>query len=185
MDIQSYLTQVADLVENGPPWTEGGSKKYVSKFDGSFIVPEGMENGIEFLADLEITDGLTHGVGFSPLHNKWFGWSHRACRGFTIGSKCEKGDCHYIPANIEDTLADMVSFWDDDTRKETTAKVISPGLAEISWSYSDDIPNELLRSGISSVTQSFDPVNFGRGEWVAETMEDAKQMAIDFSEGVS
>ena len=29
------------------------------------------------------------------------------------------------------------------------------------------------------------PDKWGKGEWVAKTMEDAKQMAIDFSDGVS
>ena len=37
MDIKDYLNQVANLVENDHPWNEDGLKKYISKFDGSFI----------------------------------------------------------------------------------------------------------------------------------------------------
>ena len=29
------------------------------------------------------------------------------------------------------------------------------------------------------------PDTWGKGEWIAETLEDAKQMAIDFANGVS
>lgn len=183
MEIQKYLDQVANLVENDHPWNEDGSKKYVSKFDGSFITLEGMEDDVKFLADLEITEELTHGVGFSPLHKKWFGWSHRACYGFTVGSKCEKGDCHYSPANIEDASLNELSFWDDEYNEWTTSKIIDANTIEISWKYNNEVPNEKLRGTTNSRLSTFG--NFGRGEWVAETMEDAKQMAIDFNEGVS
>lgn len=185
MDIHDYLNKVANLVDNFHPWNEDGSKKYVSKFDGSYITLEGMEDDVKFLADLEITDDLTHGVGFSPLHNKWFGWSHRACYGFTIGSKCEKGDCHYEPANLDDTLEKLVKFWDDEYHVHTTAKVISDKVIRLSWTYNDEVPNESLRGTSDFSDHEYDKDNFGRGEWVAETMEDAKQMAVDFNEGVS
>lgn len=185
MNINDYLRDVANLVDNPHPWNEDGLKKYISKFDGSYITLEGMEDDVKFLADLEITEELTHGVGFSPLHNKWFGWSHRACYGFTVGSKCEKGDCHYEPANLDDTLENLVKFWDDEYHVHTTAKVIDDKTIRLSWTYTDDVPNESLRGTSDFSDHEYDPDNFGRGEWVAETMEDAKQMAIDFNEGVS
>jgi hypothetical protein len=31
----------------------------------------------------------------------------------------------------------------------------------------------------------FSVIECGRGEWVAKTMDDAKQMAVDFNRGVS
>jgi len=43
---------------------------------------------------------------------------------------------------------------------------------------------ESLRNKISLVYQEF-PKQWGRGEWTAKTMDDAKQMAVDFCEGVS
>jgi len=36
-------------------------------------------------------------IGFSLKDGKWYGWSHRAIFGFKIGSKCQKGNCHYRP----------------------------------------------------------------------------------------
>lgn len=31
-------------------------------------------------------------IGYSPEENKWYGWSHRAIHGFTIGDEVKKGD---------------------------------------------------------------------------------------------
>jgi len=97
---------------------------YFSKYDDSYITFVGLENDslFEYLAEHEVVEDLTTGVGFSPKENKWYGWSHRAIYGFTIGSTCIKGSTHYTEE---------------------------------------------------------------RGEWVAKTMEDAKQMAIDFHRGCS
>ena len=122
MNITEYLDIVAyiDLEEIV---VGEKSEVYKSKFDGSYITHVGLEDDLKFLADRGITEQLTHGVGFSPKDNKWYGWSHRAIYGFGIGSECKKGDCHYVGSTP--------------------------------------------------------------GEWIAKTMEDAKQMAIDFNNGVS
>ena len=54
---------------------------------------------------------------------------------------------------------------------------------DIKWDYGDTVPNKLLRGNLGGCKYFITSV--GKGEWVAETMEDAKQMAIDFNEGVS
>ncbi|NCC61602.1 MAG: hypothetical protein EOM12_11815 [Verrucomicrobiae bacterium] len=126
MNTKKWLDKVA-YVDKSEIENDDGDV-YYSKFDGSYITRVGMEENVKFLADCEITEELGsigHNVcciGFSPKNNKWYGWSHRAIYGFTIGSTCEKGHCHYTPE---------------------------------------------------------------KGEWTAQTMADAKQMAIDFSKGVS
>lgn len=181
MDVKAYLDKVAKVVPSNIPEDDG--EVYISKFDNSYITRVGMEDDAKFLADLEITDELTNGVGFSPLHNKWFGWSHRACYGFTIGSTCKKGDCHYRPADIEDAADSTLRFWDDAYHEYTAAEVIDANTIEVSWKYNDKVPNESLRGKFCAQTHKFG--DFGRGEWVVETMGDAKQMAIDFSRGVS
>ena len=183
-------------------------KVYYSKFDDSYITRVGMEDRISHLADLEITEELTHGVGFSPKNNKWYGWSHRAIFGFEIGSTCVKGDCHYMAKDKDDFLEDTLGFWDNDRHVETTAvhdrlevmysRPVNVGEPEqmsvpsgefeygvtVSWVYDDKIPNEKLRGEIGSVFSCY-PETWGQGEWTAKTMDDAKQMAIDFCEGVS
>ena len=206
MDIPTYLKKVAYIGPSTIPKDDG--LIYYSIFDGSYITRVGLEPEVGFLADLEITEELSRGVGFSPKDNKWYGWSHRAMFGFTIGSVCEKGHCHCLPENKEEFLASVIEFWKDDYHSNTTAihdrqeimhsEPISPGEAEqksvpsgkfqdgvtVSWLYNDSVPNKSLRGTISSLFTAY-PEKWGNGEWVAKTMGDAKQMAIDFNEGVS
>lgn len=209
-----WLNKVAYKKEldmsNGSKDPDFISDCYLSKFDDSYITHVGLEEKVEFLAEREITEQLTHGVGFSLKDNKWYGWSHRdgAIYGFEIGSTCKKGDCHYRPTDKDDFLDDMIRFWDDEdslnirgehTKREIMESVpINPGDPEqkdtttgtfeegvyIEWEYSDRIPNKKLRNTISGIFNRY-PKSYGKGEWTAKTMEDAKQMAIDFNEGVS
>jgi len=127
-------------------------------------------------------------IGFSKKNKKWYGWSHRALNGFKIGSKVKMGDCGYVPVDWDDFVQDSIRFWTDDYRSpvktvdiidETGVKCI-----EVHFRYSNDIKNEKLRGEISSI-RSYPPEVWGHGEWEAKTLEDAKQMAIDFADGVS
>jgi hypothetical protein len=210
MNTEDFLKQVAYLKSVPMEGLDDSDipKSWLSKFDDSYITFEGMEKDIGFLAEHEITEELTHGVGFSPKDNKWYGWSHRAMFGFTIDSTCKKGDCHYMAKDKDDYLEDMIRFWDDECHLETTgihdrqeimhSKPINPGDPEqksvpsgefedgvtVSWKYDNKVPNESIRGTISSCFSTY-PDKWGNGEWVAKTMADAKQMAIDFNQGVS
>ncbi len=127
-------------------------------------------------------------IGFCESEQKWYGWSHRAIYGFGVGSECKKGDCHYQPTGKEDFIEDCIRFWDDKHHIETKGKEIREDNGElgvyVSWTYNDKVKNEKLRGAISGVFSAY-PDSFGKGEWTAKTIEDAKQMAMDFAEGVS
>lgn len=77
-------------------------------------------------------------IGFCKKENKWYGWSHRAIFGFTIGDEVKEGDCTNSSGYIEE--------------------------------YIDEHPECDLSL----------PVGFK-----AETMEDARRMAIAFADSVS
>ena len=151
MNVKEYLEKVSYTVERD--YGFGKSMVYESKFDGSYITHVGMEKNVKFLADREITEELTHGVGFSPKDRKWYGWSHRAIFGFGIGSTCKKGDIHYVASTPEELIDDYANFY-ADISKETAERYRAE-------------------------------VKCGKGEWIASTMEEAKQMAKDFNSGVS
>lgn len=183
MELNEWLRLVA---HTKPSELEGDDGDvYYSNFDDSYITRVGMEDNVKFLAERNITEQLTHGVGFSPSENKWYGWSHRAIFGFTIGSTCSKGDCHYRASNIEEEIEKARLFWTDAGYDITGVEDDGEGTISISWKYNETAPNESLHNTIGGVEWGYDSDNFGRGEWAAETMEDAKQMAIDFNEGVS
>jgi len=188
MKVEDYLNKVAYVGE----WNSGidndeVSKIYKSKFDDSYITHVGMEDNVRFLADREITEELTHGVGFSLKDGKWYGWSHRAIFGFEVGSKCGKGDCHYNGSDLKEQEDNAVSFWEDEYHSKTWCEGVVEQDGEkyfdIKWDYTNEVPNERLRLTVGGSLHHIKPL--GRGEWVAETMGDAKQMAKDFNEGVS
>ena len=180
MNVKKYLDQVS--------YTKGSD--ILSKFDDSYMTRVGMEDNVKFLADREITEELTHGVGFSPKDNRWYGWSHRAIHGFEIGSTCKKGDCHYNGSNAKEREQAAIDFWVEPSHKNVVSNgIITEGENEyfdIQWEYVTDerlIPNKSLHGTLGGCKHYVTPL--GRGEWTAKTMEDAKQMAVDFNEGVS
>lgn len=169
---------------------------YYSKIDGSYITRVGMEEHVKFLLKKGITEHLqsaydepssTLSLGFNPKENKWYGWSHRAIFGFTIGSECKPGHCHFKSSNKEEFIKESVKFWcDEDSKFLSATEIESDGElgVKISYIHSDKIPNEKMRGTVGSHFSRY-PKKWGKGEWTAKTMEDAKEMAKDFAKGVS
>lgn len=187
MKIKEYLEQVAYKKPYKGKSGFPDSVQYFSKHDDSYITQEGQEGNVKQLADLEITQELSHGVGFSPKDGKWYGWSHRAIQGFSVGSLCEKGHVHYIGSTLEDQEASAISFWSDEHHSNVRCEgIITRGkdkFFDIRWDYPDTVKNESLHNTSGGSSHYIKPL--GKGEWTAETLEDAKQMAVDFKEGVS
>lgn len=200
MNAQEYLNKVAYIDDS--EIEQDDCKIYYSKFDKSYITRVGMESNVEYLADREITDCLTHGVGFSPKGSKWYGWSHRAIYGFEIGSTCEKGDCHYVASTPEQLIDDHANFYADISQESADnhrnecqilddrsgIRILHPPLIiPMAKSVLDaiDIIHDQDKGNQVDINPGFSIVECGRGEWVAKTMADAKQMAVDFNKGVS
>jgi hypothetical protein len=200
MDVQEFLKTNANVVPSDLETDKGtDSQHYVSKIDGSYIglvgfSEEDNERHFKFMIDhgiSQLQNGTGHTVanmGFSEKEQKWYGWSHRAIFGFKIGSEVKRGDCAYMPVDEEDFVATMVRFWADkhhlDIEYRIGANVLGERGVFIDWVYSETVPYENLRGTNGGSFQIF-PENFGKGEWKAESLEDAKQMAADFAESVS
>ena len=196
--LQKFINSIAVIGNSNIP--NDDCKIYYSKVDGAYLTRVGMENHLNFLLKRGITEQIQDGygapntccIGFNPIEKKWYGWSHRAIFGFGIGSECKKGNCHYEPSNKEDFKEDCLRFWGDTDMDETYK--INPIAEEgeqdgklgvwVRYTYNDKVPNEEMRGQISGVFCEY-PEKYGKGEWVAETIEDAKQMAIDFARNIS
>lgn len=98
-------------------------------------------------------------IGFSEKKQKWYGWSHRAIYGFGIGSKVVKGNCAFKPSNMEERIQSYMQFWECN-KKFAVEK-------------------------IKKEDEEYNDFEYGKGKWEAKTLANAKQMAIDFSDGVS
>ena len=169
--------------------------KYVGDCDHAIFL---MTIGVTEQVQPHSEQGGTCCIGFNPAEQKWFGWSHRAIYGFGIDSKVSFGDCAYVPKDPEDAERAFRAFWDDGVERfyEETGKtwisqikdvvhnVEQEGVLGFTY-YKDSVCKENPLESIGHT--GFDPYPnpFGRGEWVADSMEDAKQMAKDFASGVS
>jgi hypothetical protein len=192
-EIRNELKQIAE-----------GEPKYEIK--SAYTIPEGWFIGSSKWAyrlctkmgiKPEISDKETDticSIGWCEKEKKWYGWSHRAIFGFGIGSKVEKGDCAYVPANPEELLRELQPpEIEEGSDLSYSTKYIIRGNTVVGLYESVALKpanhNEPEGQLIEDVSQERKVEEFiyecGRGEWIAESFEDAKQMAIDFAEGVS
>jgi len=160
-----------------------GSVEMAEKLFSRGIAPE--------LHPRAIKDGLhCCSIGFCKNEQQWYGWSHRACCGFGIGSIVREGDCAYQAPTKEAFGRDRMNFFcsegDFKINPQFKKHISADGEVGvlITATYSDEVPNEGLR-GKRYETFCPYPEKLGRGEWIAETLCDAKKMAEDFAEGVS
>lgn len=154
-----------------------------SSIDGSYIGDEKtakMLNRKFGILPQSIQGNTVSSIGFSQKDNKWYGWSHRAIFGFGLGSTCKKGDCHYIPSNRNEYIDDLKLWYSDDMYKNVDIKEEENGIRVKYEIHQQDTGNVLYTNDLLSLD-----VEYGKGEWIALDMEDAKQMAIDFAKGVS
>lgn len=171
--------------------------------DGGYIGDEAFakrmaDRGIA--PQLAIPENKVCSIGFCEKEQKWYGWSHRAFYGFGIGSKVEKGDCGYISATPEDMIEDRAAFFSDLGEEKAQlardecqilpdrsgirilhAPLVIPMAASIEEAFDPDGKTQMVDIHEHAVSVEL----CGRGEWEAKTLDDAKQMAIDFANGVS
>lgn len=134
-------------------------------------------------------------IGFCELEQKWYGWSHRAIYGFGIGSTCKPGDIHYRPSTPQELFDEITQVNEDgwQWQKPENVEIIENGVRVcVPMCQPVNVGQPLLegvepdkRTEWEEAEPHYFEVHCGRGEWTAETLEDAKQMAIDFAEGVS
>ena len=189
--LQNYIDSIATVGISDIGGDEG--LVYYSKEDKSYLTRVGLEDGLEFLMELGITEqiqsrengGNVSCIGFNPLEQKWYGWSHRAVFGFGVGSEVEKGDCSFLASNKEEFKEACLSFWGggDFSIGDDKAEFIGNSV-EVTYTYNNIVLNKMLRGTTYRNVSPF-PETWGKGEWVALTLEDAREMAQDFAQGVS
>jgi hypothetical protein len=124
-------------------------------------------------------------IGFCEQEQKWYGWSHRAIWGFGIGDTVKKGDCGYVPANPQELFDELIEWYHD----AENLTIVSDGVQARSEIFElipvdkDNPEGELVSGASAGFTEHV--FKTGRGEWTAVTLEDCRQMACDFAEGVS
>ncbi len=122
-------------------------------------------------------------IGFCEKEQKWYGWSHRAMYGFGIGSKVKRGDCAFTPGSAMELYASL--------SKDEQERIVAMDGDKITLTHTTYKAVPLDPNNPEGELIPGDPreeeycIEVGRGEWEAKTLEDAKQMAIDFARSVS
>lgn len=162
-------------------------KVYVSKVDGSYLAQVGAEHDLKYLLKKGITEQVTNCLGFNPTEQKWYGWSHRAIFGYGIGSECKKGKVHYKPENKETFLEHLKSTDKSINPHHKCTYIILPSGVSIAsefLGYPEDKSQDRFIGEVTKALYKY-PEKWGKGEWTAKTLEEAKIMATDFAKGVS
>jgi len=119
-------------------------------------------------------------IGYCKKERKWYGWSHRALYGFSSRSRVKKGDCGFAPKNRKEFLEGIKRWHSGETGKYTYIfKKLKTGVKIIPKA-KEKIHNVTWKPWVERY-----PQKWGRGEWQANNIADAKQMAVDFARGVS
>lgn len=169
------------------------NNRAISIVDGTYI------GTIEFAEGLKARGITAQGrrgqsqvasIGFCENEQKWYGWSHRAICGFGLGSSVKRGDCAYVPVDWDDMITTAIEFWNDPSHTKIsgirTKDEAGIECVRVEWFYSNDpnvVPNKSiwLKPGQALM---YPPDIWGRGEWTADTLDDARLMAEDYAEGV-
>lgn len=150
--------------------------------------------------DLEF-DSHPCSIGFNEEEQKWYGWSHRAIFGFGIGSQIKKESSGYHPTNKEDFFEDYKRWYDigverecETPDKKCNSELISHRFDVLDFRKERDglgiymnVKTVFYYDRRDYTSEHWNPYPdvWGRGEWTAKSLEDAKEMACDFAESVS
>lgn len=155
--------------------TDGGHYIGTSRWAHRLMAVRGIK------PELAKPDHKTCSIGFCSREQKWYGWSHRAMFGFGIGHMVKKGDCGYRPGDISELVDSLI----DEGVKPNLIEITEKGVrvTHVMIPVASPIPTDT--SFTVECEPQYQTIDLGRGEWTAKTLEDCKQMAIDFAEGVS
>lgn len=147
---------------------------------------------LDFLIEHDIHEfysyrGLSF-YGFSLKDNRWWVWDSRCkhTKFFGIGSEVKKFDLAYEPDTKENLKARALHFWQSDIYDKVAIENETEEGFDIVCYWSADkekVKQEEARGRVTSHPYEF-PETYGKGEWVAETLDDAKEMAIICSQHI-
>jgi len=177
--------------------------KLISKVDGSMSSLDATYGFFRAnnLSDVQGTpehpDKLS--IGFNKKTKEWYGWTHRGCYSYKVGSKVVEGDIAYHPNSSSALIAQIRSWYTD-----LYDKAIVSCMDRVSYrDYVETVINETFnpakhqlsptKYGVSVYFEANGhkeyrfvpyPDRWGMGEWTALILEDAKRMACDAVKGL-
>lgn len=150
-------TQEERMYKDAPWWVVDGVVK------GDYTQVQNHKNDPSLDANMLLFNG-----------EEWDAFTDRGIKTyFQIGSTCKKGDIHFVPSNEQEFIEQEIEFW-----KWKGFEVQECKVGDLGFEFKMRIANGRFGKGITHYAKP--PQSYGRGEWTAETLEDAKQMCIDY-----
>lgn len=177
MNVYEYLHQVADLeyFSGSPQESLLPHFAWMTKESDHQLCMIGEEQSMlmQMLAYDEVLHDLGDGIGYSKNRESWVGWDEENYIRFTVGSVCTKNSPHFLPSGKGEFSEYILATYEKK----------NPVKFKLGYPRYDGV------DGVSVSIDGYDdfvhfykfPETYGNGEWVAETMEDAKKMAIDLN----
>jgi hypothetical protein len=161
---------------------------WLSKIDNSFIAfcsDVNDNSNIAYLRKHNICEqvqsvngnGKTSQIGMDPEKELWYGWTNSSGYMFGVGSKCRLGMVHFNPGNPVE-LKRQIESWYEDGNNDLEDFEIHHVKEFGQWGYL--VSKKIMDSDLIEREFIPYPKYWGRGEWKAESLNDAKQMAIDY-----
>ncbi len=131
-------------------------------------------------------------IGFCESEQKWYGWSHRAIWGFSIGSKVKLGDAAYVENDLDVIVANAEKIFREDFFRNVKISKEDDGVRVEYEEATFEVVAGAQDNGTAQIATG-EPIwesgsmffRAGHGQWIASSLDDARQMAIDFAEAVA
>ena len=181
-----------ELIDGSECGGEDMIRKFSYTLDGHYI--GNSKRGYRLCKKRGIKPELAHpdnnicSIGFCESEQRWYGWSHRMISGFKVGDSVTKGDCAYTPSSVDELYIELITPDDDGWawQKAENVEKIEGGVRikhkTVRHTSENAETGEL--TGWVEDEPEYQVIKTGRGEWIAKTLEDCRQMAIDFADDV-
>lgn len=96
-DIATCVIPVCNEFDPGTSWSMVYCTNKQGHYIGDLETAKYLCDKLGIAPELATPNHTVCSVGYSTKDGKWWGWSHRACFGFSIGDSMKEGDCGYNP----------------------------------------------------------------------------------------
>lgn len=143
------------------------------------------------------------GIGFSATEQVWYGWHWERVKAFGVGSIMASDIPGYQPSRRADFIAKILDKYKSrsdihnlhfefhdlgidiqyDLNTDASDRPISAEARNELKAFTEETgiqPEDIINAKHQMWFAQY-PKTWGRGEWIAETLDDAKQMALDYA----
>lgn len=189
---REYISKYCEVLKNEE------LEKYVISAKGSSAIIAMTDDIDEYIRskDETLIDFLVHyginevystrmnaNYGYSEKMQSWWGWDGKDRGVYRVGTRVTFDNGAYCPEDAMHLEEYWRKFWTSELYESTTItnRTEEGFVVECRWSSDPSvIANPDARGGLTTHAYKY-PKEYGKGAWTAKTLDDAKEMAMDFA----